>query len=109
VDEPVRLPSRSTVLTAGVGELDICELCASSPHVVGCPHHDRFDDERCSYFRLDAPDEVGPASFWVRDTFAAAAIDSGVDDEAALLEGVAEFSDALHRGELRPLLTKRPS
>jgi hypothetical protein len=102
--EPVRFAIGSTALVAGVGELDICELCISSPHTVGCPRHSRFDDERFSYFRVDAPGEVGPASFWVRDTFAAAALGSGLNDRAALLEGMEEFSAALHRGELQALL-----
>ena len=91
----------ANALVAGIGELDICAVCDSSPHVVGCPHHDRFDDERFSYVRVDASTEVGPAGFWVRDTFVEAALDAGTDEGAAWKEGIEEFVTALGRGELR--------
>jgi hypothetical protein len=90
-------------LIAGVGELEICELCGESPHLVGCPHHPNFDDERISYFRVDAPDEVGTTRFWVRDTFAAAAAESGLDAHDALNEGIEEFGAAIKRGDLKRL------
>jgi hypothetical protein len=92
----------STALVAGVGELDVCALCDSSPHVMGCPHDGRFENERFSYVRVDDPNEVGPASFWVRDTFVEAALEAGIDERAAWKEGVAEFTAALSRGELKP-------
>jgi hypothetical protein len=40
--------AKSTALVAGLGQLDICSLCDSSPHEVGCPNHPNFDDQRCS-------------------------------------------------------------
>ena len=89
-------------LVPGGGELDICNLCDSSPHLVGCPYHDRFDDDNFCYVRVDARGEVGPASFWVNDTYAAAAASEGLDERAALLEGIEEFTAAVRRGELRP-------
>jgi hypothetical protein len=88
-------------LVAGVGELDICDICDSSPHVAGCPRHAEYDDERISYFRTDALDEVGPASFWVEKTFGAAALDAGEAEGKALREGVAEFQEAIRRGQIR--------
>lgn len=83
------------------GELEICELCGGSPHVLGCPYHPRYDDDRYMYERVDATDDKGPASYWVDDTFAAAARSEGLDEDAALREGVEEFARALRDGELR--------
>lgn len=91
-------------LVAGVGELDICNLCDSSPHVVGCPRHASYHDERFMYSRCDEPSERGPASFWVDDTFALAAADAGLDSRAALIEGIEEFMAALRRSEFQPVL-----
>jgi|SRR5579875_756064 len=86
-----------------VGQLEICGLCDSSPHTLGCPYHPHYNDERITYFRADAPDEVGPASYWVEDTFVLAALDSGMEEPQALREGLNEFQSALKRGELRRL------
>jgi len=93
--------AKSTAVRAGVGELDICALCDSSPHSVACSQHSDFDDDRISYALMAAPDEVGPASYWVNDTFAAAAREAGLDDRAALVEGIGEFAAALKRAELK--------
>lgn len=84
----------------GVGELDICTLCDASPHSVGCPLHAGYDDEHVSYVRVDASEEIGPARYWVEDTFALAAADAGLNSRAALKEGIAEFVAALQRGDL---------
>jgi hypothetical protein len=88
-------------LVSGIGELDICSLCDASPHKHGCPYHPSYGDERISYARRDAPKEVGPASFWVEETFVAAAIDAGLDERSALIEGIIEFENAIDRGEIR--------
>ena len=93
--------AKSTAVRAAVGELDICALCDSSPHLVACSQHRDFDDDRISYALSAAPEEVGPASYWVNDTFAAAAREAGLDDRAALVEGIEEFAAALKRGELK--------
>lgn len=68
---------------------------------MGCPRHPEYDDERVTYERTDAPDERGPASFWVGDTYAQAARDAGVRGDDALREGIAEFTAALKRREIR--------
>jgi hypothetical protein len=83
-----------------IGELEICNLCDSSPHAVGCTRHPDFDDERISYVGADDPPEVEPAVFWV-EMYAAAATDEGVSRDDALREGIAEFRAALGRGEIR--------
>ena len=84
-----------------IGVLDICDICDSSPHAVGCPRHVDYDDARVEYVRTDSPDDVGTASFWVEETFGAAALEAGESKESALREGVAEFREAVRRGELR--------
>ena len=89
-----------STLVASQGELEICELCDSSPHVIGCPRHEHFDDEQYAYARADSPDDSGPPSFWVMETFAAAAKYEGVDANAAVVEGINEFMRAIQRGEL---------
>ena len=88
-------------LNAGIGELDVCLLCDSSPHVVACPEHPNFADERLTYALANYAQDVGTAAYWVEDTFAAAARDAGLDERAALVEGIEEFTAALERGELR--------
>lgn len=84
-----------------VGELDICDICECSPHIGGCPRHPDYDNECISYVRADAPEEMGPARYWVEDTFAIAATDAGAEHATALREGISEFRLALKRGELR--------
>jgi hypothetical protein len=83
-----------------VGELEICVLCNSSSHAVGCPRHQHYNDERFSYRRSDAADETGPASYWVEGTYALAAIDDGEPPDKALREGIEEFQRALESGDL---------
>ena len=83
-----------------VGELDVCDICDSSPHSLGCPRHPDYNDERISYTRLDAPEEIGPARYWVEDTFAVAARDAGEDEESGLREAISEVTLALKRGDL---------
>ena len=82
----------------GLGSLEICDICELSPHATGCPRHADYCDDRTSYFRADSPAEIGPAKFWVEDTFGAAALDAGETQNDALREGIAEFQDALRRG-----------
>ncbi len=91
----------SNHLVVGVGELEICDLCGSSPHAVGCRNHLMYDDDRWSYESADTPTEVGSARFCVEDTYAAAAFDNGITGDGALIEGISEFMAALERGELR--------
>jgi hypothetical protein len=86
---------------AAVGELDICDLCDSSPHVVGCPRHPDYDDERISYVNAEDPEEVAAACHFVEDVYAAAGRDAGLKMDAALREGIAKFRAALERGEIR--------
>lgn len=88
-------------LVPRVGQLDICNLCDSSPHAVGCPRHSMYADDRWSYERVDALDEAGPASFWVEETYAVAAMEAGLASSEAVLERMREFGIALQRGELR--------
>src|ERR1700680_3076794 len=83
------------------GELEVCTLCGRSPHTAACPRHEQHDDDTRRWFRNDAPSEVGPARYWVEDTFAAAASDGGKDFEAALREGMEEFERAVREGWLR--------
>jgi len=82
-------------------ELEVCDLCGGSPHTIACPRHERYDDDAWCWFRIDAPEEVGPARYWVEETFAAAASDEGEDTEAALHEGMQEFERAVREGWLR--------
>lgn len=93
-------PKYPIAVSHAAGELDVCSLCDSSPHELGCPEHPHFDDDGVAYSLVDAEDDAGPASHWVNDTFAAAARDAGLDEKAALAEGVSEFRAALDRGEL---------
>ena len=86
-----------------VGELEICNLCDGAPHLSGCPLHRDYDNERVVYARTDAIDDAGPASYWVDDTFAAAARDSGEPEEESLREGIREFHSALQRGDIRQI------
>ncbi len=83
-----------------MGDLDICGICDGSPHVVGCPEHEDYDDARVAYARADDRADAGTASYWVDETFAAAARDVGLFEEFALREGVAEFTAALRRREI---------
>jgi len=83
------------------GELDICDLCDGSPHRIGCPRSNGFDDESLRWYRTDAPDDVGSAHYWVIGTFATAASDAGLDSLSALREGIAEFEKAIRSGWLR--------
>lgn len=86
-----------------VGELDICELCDSSPHLRGCPHHAEFDSDGRLYANVEAPGDVGSAAYWVGDTFQQAAMDCGESEDSALREGIQEFEAALSRGDVRPV------
>ena len=67
-----------------------------------CPQHSDFDDDRIRYALARCPRGYWPASYWVNDTFAAAAREAGLDDSAALVEGIEEFAAALKRGDLKP-------
>ncbi|HLY03004.1 MAG TPA: hypothetical protein VKR56_11000 [Candidatus Cybelea sp.] len=91
----------SNALVAGIGELEICNLCDSSPHAIGCPSHPMYDDDRWSYECAEAPAELGSARFWVEETYAVAALDQGVAGKQAMIEGAGEFMAAIKRGELR--------
>ena len=84
-----------------VGELVFCEVCQSPSHLRGCPYHEDYEDERVSYANVNDIDDVGPASYWVEETFMQAALDAGLSRDEALLEGMEEFRKALLRGDIR--------
>ena len=81
-----------------IDELDICALCDSSPHVVGCPHHPDYDDERVTYVSAD-PEDMGCARYWVEQRYAAAARDAGVRGDDALCEDLGIPGGAEARGD----------
>jgi hypothetical protein len=95
---PLSVPA---AIDSALGELDICDLCGGSPHSKGCPRGPDFRDESRRWCRTDAPEDAGPAEYWVEDTFAAAASDAGLDSVSALREGIAEFERAIREGWLR--------
>jgi hypothetical protein len=63
--------------------------------------HPDYDDERISYVRAYATDEIGTASHYVEDLYVTAVPDAGLGLDDALCEGIAEFRAALERGEIR--------
>ncbi len=80
------------------GELDICDICNGSPHSYACPHHADYDNGARLWVRPDAKEEIGPARFWVEETFASAAQEAGETNAVALREGIAEFELAVREG-----------
>jgi hypothetical protein len=100
------MSSEGFPLSICFGELDICGICDGSPHEIGCPRHSDYDNESKVYQRFDEPAEVGPARFWVAETYALAALDAGLSKDEALAEGLQEFTLALQRRELRRVIVR---